>query len=176
MRLKSIFLMCLMFMQCSCSDKALVSINSSVLSDKEQIQIEELHMSVEGKEEKQEVKPERPSGYYEYYEKHDGYHYYVLYGEAGYDGNELQSDVITIVGKNDKNEYDGIMVFSDKNKSRFIKTVNKNEKYDFFIIFLMKDGDMNIDVVDFYYNEEFSNKKDTTFDFRLRLLLDDEHH
>lgn len=173
MRMKSIFLMCLMLLLCSCNDKALKGMNSSVLSNKEQIQIDDLHISIEGTEEMQEIKPEHPSGYYEYYEKHDGFHYYVLYGQAGYEGTELQSDAITIVGKNDKNDYDGIMVFSDKDKSRFVKTVKNNEKYDCFIIFLMKDGDEKIELVDFYYNEGFSNKKDTIFDFRLRLLLED---
>lgn len=176
MRLKIILLIStIIFLFSTCRDYSLKAGHKIEVMDEKQIQIRNLNLTVEGKDQRQKVKPEDPSGYLKYYEQHAGYYYDLINGQADYDGKtKLQADHIKIIGTNGVEELEGFMIFSNEMDNSFANTIEGETVCNFYILFLIKEGSPTIKALDIYYNNQFFESKDQSlFDYQLHWEMKD---
>lgn len=119
-------------------------------------EINGVSFSIGQMETRSEVKPEEPSGYYHYYEEQKGWKYYVVTGQAVNKGPyALHMESLAVNGTHGRKSYEGRLLFSNSEKSEFIKEIKADEELEFYFILLVKDTDPIPDCLEIYYTKDF---------------------
>ncbi|CUO54084.1 Uncharacterised protein [[Eubacterium] contortum] len=129
-------------------------------------EINGVSFSIGEMETRSEIKPEEPSGYYHYYEEQKGWKYYVITGQAANKGPyTLNAENLAVNGTHGKKSYEGRLLFSNPEKSEFIKEIKADEELEFYFILLVKDKDLLPDKLEICYTNDFkAPKEDRPYD------------
>lgn len=148
-----------------CSKKIKAEENVEAGSDKN-LSINHIFFSAENMGPCKEVKPEEPNGYYYYFEEQEGYYYYVISGKAANKGPyTLNAENIMVQGIHEGTSYEGRLLFSNPEKSEFIKEIRMKEELEFYFIILVKDGAPPPDKIELYYTKDFkAPQKEQSYD------------
>lgn len=133
------------------------------LQEGEEIRLEgtEVSLKIESIWTGEEVEPEDPSGYYYYYNDVEDYHYHVVQGKLiNPSAQQVQADLFGASAWQGSKELDAKVVLESSDKSTFLGADEPTvgEEPGIYIITLVKDGDEEPDMVEFYYNEGLSEK------------------
>ena len=134
--------------------------------------LDQLTFQIEGQEQRNEVKPESPIGYYNYYKPYEGYYYHVVYGTVTNKSSEqfyTKSLAVEAVGENET--YESKFVLINPVSSDFWEDMAPNEELGYFLFSIVPEGKPAPTEYKIYYNDEFKEGEENTFDFCTRLLL-----